>query len=68
MKSTIEPRPGDLARARVLAEIFHPHYFWAVEVRRNGRIEHARVLAANAEEATHRAAIAGEVLGVEKMT
>ena len=62
-----ESPTGDLARARVLAEIFRPHYeFWAVDVKqKNGTTMHGRVLAGSAEEAAHRAAIAGEVVCVE---
>ena len=61
------PQEGDLARARVLAEIFRPHYeFWAVDVKqKNGIVLHGRVLAGSAEEAANRAAIAGEVVCVE---
>ena len=65
--SDIAPIPGDLARARILAELFQPHVFWMATVRRNGITKHGRVLAVSAEEAGHRAAIAGEVLGVERM-
>jgi len=62
-----EPRSGDLARTRVLAETFRPHYeFWAVDVKqKNGITMHGRVLAGCAEEAAHRAAIAGEVVCIE---
>ena len=61
------PREGDLARARVLAEIFRPHYeFWSVDVKqKNGTMLHGRVLAGSAEEAAHRVAIAGEVVSIE---
>jgi len=66
-QNAAEPLTGDLARARVLAEIFRPHYeFWAVDVKqKNGITMHGRVLASSAEEAAHRAAIAGEVVSVE---
>jgi len=66
-QNAAEPLTGDLARARVLAEIFRPHYeFWAVDVKqKNGITMHGRVLAGSAEEAAHRAAIAGEVVCVE---
>jgi len=66
-ENSIEPPTGDLARARVLAEIFRPQYeFWAVDVKqKNGITMHGRVLAGSAEEAAHRAAIAGEVMCVE---
>ena len=66
-RNAIEPPTGDLARARVLTEIFRPHYeFWAVDVKqKNGTTMHGRVLAGSAEEAAHRAAIAGEVVSIE---
>jgi hypothetical protein len=41
--------------------------FWMATVRKGNEIQYGRVLAASATEASARAAIAGEVLGVERM-
>jgi hypothetical protein len=66
--SDITPRPGDLARARILAEIFRPRDLYQARVKLpDARVVLGRVWAGSAEEAAHRAAIAGEVLGVERM-
>ncbi|MHC1688007.1 MAG: hypothetical protein AB9879_09910 [Methanothrix sp.] len=67
MQTSMEPRPGDLARARVLAELFQPHDAYQARVRLpDGRTVLGRVWAGSAEEAGHRAAIAGEVISVER--
>jgi hypothetical protein len=67
MQAKKEPQSGDLARARILAELFKPRHFWMATVRKNGITTHGRVIGASAEEASARAAIAGEVLGVQRM-
>lgn len=54
-------------RKQTLSVLFQAREPWMATVRRNGQIEYGRVWAASAEEAGHRAAIAGEVLGVERM-
>ena len=66
MQTLKKPRIGDLARARILAELFQPHVFWMATVRKKGITKHGRVLAASAEEAGHRAAIAGDVISIER--
>jgi len=67
LKSVIEPQPGDLARARILAEIFQPHDLYQARVKLpDGRTVLGKVWAASAEEAGHRAAIAGEVISIER--
>jgi hypothetical protein len=59
--------PGiSLARARVLRELFTERHPWIATVRRGDIISYGRVWAASAEEAGHRAAIAGEVISIER--
>lgn len=64
---SMQPQQGDLARARIFAELFKPRHFWMATVRKNGITKHGRVIGASAEEASARAAIAGEVLAVQRM-
>jgi len=67
MQTTMESQSGNRSRSCIFAELFKPWHFWMATVRKNGVTTHGRVLAASAEDAGARAAIAGEVLGVERM-
>lgn len=58
----------DVLEMARIACFFPDLCFWMAEVRmKNGMTSYGRVLAASATEASARAAIAGEVLGVERM-
>lgn len=59
-------RSSALGRS-IFAELFKPRHFWMATVRKNGITKHGRVIGASAEEASTRAAIAGEVLAVQRM-
>ena len=63
----IAPRPGDLARARIMAEIFRPRDLYQARVKLpDERVVMGRVWAGSVEEAAHRAAIAGEVISIKR--
>ena len=65
--SDIAPRPGDMARARVMAEIFRPRDLYQARVKLpDERVIMGRVWAGSVEEAAHRAAIVGEVISIER--
>lgn len=64
----MDPLPSgiSLSRARVLRELFVERHPWMATVRHDNMISYGRVWAASAEEASHRAAIAGEVISIER--